>query len=106
LPAVPCVAAPSPSCTSIVQRAAAQIDYRRTEITAKLKLTYFKNQFLELQIQHEKWDEWQTCFTVFNVTLPGSPFLGYSAHTGDVSGASFPSVALRDRPLTGSAFPA
>jgi len=61
------------------------IDYRRTEISTKAKLIYFKNNFLQLKVQHAKWDEWETCFTLLNVTLPGSPFLGFTAHTGDVS---------------------
>lgn len=62
-----------------------QIDFRRTEVTAKGKLTYFKNNFLELQIQHEEWDKWQTCFNVNNITLPSNIYLGFSAHTGDVA---------------------
>ena len=39
----------------------------------------------QLQIQHEEWDKWDTCFTIPKVTLPGIIYLGFSAHTGDVS---------------------
>jgi mannose-binding lectin 2 len=76
-------------------------------VTAKARLTYFKGQFLEvsrsppdrdltqthefspqLAIHHAKWDEWTTCFAVENVELPANSFLGFTAHTGDVSGES------------------
>lgn len=75
-------------------------------MTAKARITYFKGKFLEVPsqrapyssvfdslnivmqvgIQHDKWDEWTTCFAIENVELPASPFLGFTAHTGDVSG--------------------
>ena len=42
----------------------------------------------QVAIQHEKWDEFTTCFTAMNVELPPNPFLGFSAHTGDVHGES------------------
>jgi len=48
-------------------------------------LTYFKNNFLSLQIQHEEWDKWTTCFSIPNVVLPPIIYLGFSAHTGDVA---------------------
>lgn len=40
---------------------------------------------MKLQIQHQEWDKWETCFTIPKVTLPGVVYLGFSAHTGDVS---------------------
>lgn len=61
------------------------LDFRRTDVTAKARLTYFKGKFLELAIHHAKWDEWTTCFVAENLDLPDNPFLGFSAHTGDVS---------------------
>ncbi|BGP36879.1 hypothetical protein JCM10449v2_000781 [Rhodotorula kratochvilovae] len=66
---------------------ACSIDFRRTDVTAKARLTYFKGKFLELAIQHAKWDEWTTCFAVEGIELPNQPFLGFSALTGDVSDA-------------------
>lgn len=81
-------------------------------MTAKARITYFKDKFLEVRslpltsltadstmseqvaIQHEKWDEFTTCFTATNVELPPNPFLGFSAHTGDVHGGSFLSTAV------------
>jgi hypothetical protein len=32
-------------------------------------------------------DEWTDCFTVRDISLPQSPYLGFSAMTGDVSDA-------------------
>ncbi|ORY85353.1 legume-like lectin family-domain-containing protein [Leucosporidium creatinivorum] len=60
------------------------LDFRRTDVTAKARLTYFKGKFTELAIHHDKWDEWTTCFTFEGLELPSNPFLGFSAHTGDV----------------------
>lgn len=75
-------------------------------MTAKARLTYFKGKFTEvypapirpstppqpadasppqLAIHHDKWDEWTTCFSIEGLELPSNPFLGFSAHTGDVS---------------------
>ncbi|GAA5831841.1 hypothetical protein JCM11251_003905 [Rhodosporidiobolus azoricus] len=64
---------------------ACSIDFRRTDVTAKARLTYFKGKFIELAIHHAKWDEWTTCFAVEGVELPSNPFLGFTALTGDVS---------------------
>jgi mannose-binding lectin 2 len=44
---------------------------------------------------------WTTCFTIYNLTLPASPYLGFSAHTGDVSG-QYPRCVR----TTGSSHPA
>ncbi|GAA5955006.1 hypothetical protein JCM21900_002758 [Sporobolomyces salmonicolor] len=61
------------------------LDFRRTDVTAKARLTYFKGKFTELAIHHAKWDEWTTCFAIEGLELPANPFLGFSAITGDVS---------------------
>lgn len=39
---------------------------------------------IQLQIQHEEWEKWTECFIIRNVTLPGTVYMGFSAHTGDV----------------------
>ncbi|KAM0750162.1 hypothetical protein T439DRAFT_302090 [Meredithblackwellia eburnea MCA 4105] len=63
------------------------LDFRRTDVTAKARITYFKGQFTEVAIHHAKWDEWTTCFTIEGLELPSNPFLGFTAHTGDVHDA-------------------
>ncbi|GAA6059102.1 hypothetical protein JCM10212_002073 [Sporobolomyces blumeae] len=66
---------------------ACSLDFRRTDVAAKARLTYFKGKFTELAIHHNKWDEWTTCFVVEGLELPANPFLGFTAVTGDVSDA-------------------
>ncbi|KAH9455271.1 hypothetical protein Pst134EA_022746 [Puccinia striiformis f. sp. tritici] len=60
---------------------------RRSDVSTKLQINYVRGRFLELLVQHDKWDEWDHCFTVSNYTLPENIFLGFSAHTGEVSDA-------------------
>ncbi|KAE9408725.1 concanavalin A-like lectin/glucanase [Gymnopus androsaceus JB14] len=61
--------------------------FRRTNIATKLRITYVKDTFLDVKIQYQAWDEWTDCFYVEGISLPNSPFLGFSAMTGDVSDA-------------------
>ncbi|CCO31760.1 L-type lectin-like domain-containing protein C126,08c [Rhizoctonia solani AG-1 IB] len=65
--------------------AACSANIRKTDIATKLKLTYFKNEYLNVQLQYKGWDEWTECFTVYDVSLPNTPYLGFTAHTGDIS---------------------
>ncbi|KAG0139827.1 hypothetical protein CROQUDRAFT_665964 [Cronartium quercuum f. sp. fusiforme G11] len=66
---------------------ACSLAVRRSDVATKLKVTYIRSQFLEVLVHHDKWDEWTHCFTVWNYTLPESPVLGFTAHTGEVSDA-------------------
>jgi len=60
-------------------------NFRSTNVATKLKLTYMKGGYLDVKIHYKAWDDWTTCFTLRNVTLPDSPYLGFSAMTGDVA---------------------
>ncbi|KAF8055789.1 legume-like lectin family-domain-containing protein [Lyophyllum atratum] len=62
-------------------------NFRRTNVATKLKVTYVRDKFLDVKIQHKAWDDWSDCFHLKNVSLPTNPFLGFSAMTGDVSDA-------------------
>ncbi|KAF9073545.1 ERGIC53, mannose lectin, ER-golgi intermediate compartment [Rhodocollybia butyracea] len=66
---------------------ACSANYRRTNIATKLRITYVKDTFLDVKVQYQAWDEWADCFYAEGVSLPQSPFLGFSAMTGDVSDA-------------------
>jgi mannose-binding lectin 2 len=57
---------------------------RRTNVATKLKVTYLKDEYMDVSIQYKAWDEWTPCFRVTNVSLPISPFLGFSSLTGEV----------------------
>ncbi|TEB21171.1 concanavalin A-like lectin/glucanase, partial [Coprinellus micaceus] len=63
------------------------VNFRRTNVATKLKLTYLKGSFLDVKVQYKAWDDWTDCFSVPNITLPSNPFVGFSALTGDVSDA-------------------
>ncbi|KAK0546302.1 hypothetical protein OC846_004965 [Tilletia horrida] len=65
--------------------AACSIDIRRSSVPTRAKLTYIIGVSLELELQHEEHDEWESCFKVYNVTAPLNPYLGFSALTGAVS---------------------
>jgi mannose-binding lectin 2 len=62
-------------------------NFRRTNVATKLKITYVKNNFLDVKIQYKAWDDWSDCMHLKNVALPDAPYLGFSAMTGDVSDA-------------------
>ncbi|WVQ72960.1 hypothetical protein IAR50_002522 [Cryptococcus sp. DSM 104548] len=57
---------------------------RRNDVPTKARLTYIKGKVLQLKLQTRKVDEWKICFET-NVELPESPYIGFSAATGDVS---------------------
>jgi mannose-binding lectin 2 len=62
-----------------------QEQFRRREIPTKGRLTYVKSKSrLLVELQTKKTDEWIKCFET-SIVLPESPYLGFSAMTGDVS---------------------
>ncbi|KAG0048004.1 hypothetical protein BGZ83_007063 [Gryganskiella cystojenkinii] len=60
-------------------------DFRDRTVATKGRLTYYKKTgHLNLKIQTKFWDQWDDCFTLSDVKLPEHPYLGFSAHTGEV----------------------
>ncbi|WVF73171.1 hypothetical protein IAT40_007990 [Kwoniella sp. CBS 6097] len=57
---------------------------RRGEVPTKARLTYIKGKKFQLKLQTKKVGDWMTCFE-FDSPLPDSPYIGFSAATGDVS---------------------
>jgi hypothetical protein len=60
-------------------------------------MVFLKDEYLDVSIQYKAWDEWTHCFRVPDLKLPMSPFLGFSAITGDVHDAHecvFPALAV------------
>jgi len=51
----------------------------------KAKLTYFQENYLQLDLQYKDVVHWVRCFSVPNVTLPQVAYLGFSAHCGELS---------------------
>jgi len=64
--------------------AACSLSLRRTHVTTKLKLTYVKDEYLDLKVQYRAWDDWTPCFTLRNISIPMAPYIGFTALTGDV----------------------
>ncbi|RDX48732.1 hypothetical protein K466DRAFT_650693 [Polyporus arcularius HHB13444] len=67
------------------QLGACSANFRRTNVATKIKITYLREQYLNVKMQYKAWDEWTECFTVYGVSLPLAPYVGFSALTGDVS---------------------
>ncbi|KAG0640023.1 legume-like lectin family-domain-containing protein [Tuber brumale] len=58
---------------------------RGAPITTKARLTYFQENYLQLELQYKSEDQWTPCFNVPNVTLPQITYLGFTAETGELS---------------------
>ncbi|RHZ63320.1 hypothetical protein Glove_330g18 [Diversispora epigaea] len=65
--------------------AGCEADIRGQSVITKARITYYKNNYLEVKLQYKEFDQWEPCFTIPNVTLPTVTYLGFSALTGDVS---------------------
>lgn len=59
---------------------------RNANVPTKLKLTYFQEKVLRLELQYKNEDEWTTCFeTTEPPAIPQIAYLGFSAETGELS---------------------
>ncbi|KAL1924821.1 uncharacterized protein VTP21DRAFT_4475 [Calcarisporiella thermophila] len=65
--------------------AGCEADFRSKPFPTKARLVFYKGYYLALTLQYRSENEWDTCFLLENITLPFSPYLGISAHTGDLS---------------------
>lgn len=59
---------------------------RNANVPTKLKLTYFQDKSLKLELQYKNEDDWQLCFeTSEPPAIPSVTYLGFSAETGELS---------------------
>ncbi|QIX01315.1 hypothetical protein AMS68_006832 [Peltaster fructicola] len=58
---------------------------RNAEIPTRMKITYFQDQNLVVNLGYKKENHWTNCFEVKDVKLPQVVFLGLSAETGELS---------------------
>ena len=59
---------------------------RHANIPTKLRLTYFQDKQLKLELQYKNEDEWIVCFDSESPpSLPQVAYLGFSAETGELS---------------------
>lgn len=65
--------------------AACSKNFRRRSVATKARLTYVKGKGLRLETQLDEWDKWDVCFDTPDIGIPISPFIGFTAATGDVA---------------------
>ncbi|KAJ5363531.1 L-type lectin-like domain-containing protein [Penicillium cataractarum] len=62
---------------------------RNAPVPTKLRLTYFQDKSLTLDLQYKTEDTWTNCFTLnaedANIAIPSVAYLGLSAETGELS---------------------
>lgn len=62
---------------------------RNAPVPTKLRLTYFQDKTLSLDLQYKTEDSWTNCFelsaTDTNIAIPAVAYLGLSAETGELS---------------------
>lgn len=72
----------------------------------KMRMTYYQDTSLKVDLQYKAEDEWTECFETEAFKLPQTAYLGFSAHTGELTDnhdiISFQSYNLYIRPNTGS----
>ncbi|KAG0308672.1 hypothetical protein BGZ98_007245 [Dissophora globulifera] len=62
-----------------------QADFRDKNVPTKARITFnVKTGILNLKLQTTAWDHWVDCFTLQDIKLPSSFYLGFTAHTGEV----------------------
>ncbi|CAO3704109.1 unnamed protein product [Rhizopus stolonifer] len=84
---------------SDTELAGCEADFRLRGIPTRAKFTYHKANFIQLDLQWKTEDEWDFCFKKHDITLPEHLYLGFSAHTGEVTdNHDIISVATRSIP--------
>lgn len=61
-----------------------QADFRAKGFPTRARLTYHKNNYLQLELMWREEDQWDQCFKKREIVLPEQIYLGFSAHTGEV----------------------
>jgi mannose-binding lectin 2 len=59
---------------------------RNQDFPTKLRLTYFQDKSLTLDLSYQSEDQWTNCFTLGpDVKIPSVAYLGFSAETGELA---------------------
>ncbi|RCH96585.1 hypothetical protein CU097_006979 [Rhizopus azygosporus] len=70
---------------SDTELAGCEADFRAKGFPTRARFTYHKGNYVQLELQWRQEDEWDQCFKAHNVVLPEQIYLGFSAHTGEVT---------------------
>ncbi|KAI8373158.1 legume-like lectin family-domain-containing protein [Radiomyces spectabilis] len=62
-----------------------EADFRMKEFPTRGKLTFYRNNYLQLDVMWKEEDVWTQCFKAYKVQLPERMYLGFTAHTGEVT---------------------
>ncbi|KAG0749477.1 hypothetical protein G6F62_002365 [Rhizopus arrhizus] len=65
--------------------AGCEADFRSKGFPTRARFTYHKGNFIELYLLWKAEDEWSFCFKKHDIVLPEQIYLGFSAHTGEVT---------------------
>nr|POF05954.1 l-type lectin-like domain-containing protein [Quercus suber] len=58
---------------------------RNADFPTKARITYWQDKELTVDMMFKKEDEWSNCFSLKDVKLPSTSYLGFSAETGELS---------------------
>jgi mannose-binding lectin 2 len=58
---------------------------RNADFPTRVRVTYFQDKELTVDLMYKKEDEWTRCFEIPNVKLPSVAYLGFSAETGELT---------------------
>ncbi|KAF7731013.1 hypothetical protein EC973_001059 [Apophysomyces ossiformis] len=70
-----------------------EAQFRDRDFPTRAKLTYYKNNYLQLDVMWAEEDVYDTCFKQPDVKLPDHVYLGFTAHTGEVTGKALERLA-------------
>lgn len=57
---------------------------RTATIPTKVRLTYYQEESLKVELQYQNPDQWDPCFETGPIALPTVAYLGFSAETGEL----------------------
>lgn len=57
---------------------------RTATIPTKVRLTYYQEESLKVELQYQNPEEWTSCFETGPIALPTVAYLGFSAETGEL----------------------
>ncbi|KAL0085599.1 legume-like lectin family-domain-containing protein [Phycomyces blakesleeanus] len=69
----------------MTELAGCEANFRDREFPTRGKLTYHKNNYVQLELMWREEDVWEVCFKQHKVELPDQVYLGFTAHTGEVT---------------------
>ena len=70
---------------STVNRISQARGLRTAEVPTKMKITYYQETSLRVDLQYKALDEWTECFETGPIKLPKTYYLGFTGETGELT---------------------